>query len=231
MSSMSAKVLLAQIVLGEDSTRQFKADVKSAESLASEMAAFANTGGGTIFIGVADDGSTPGLSGQRHDPSLPLRQSHRDHQPNNLTVEKIRTGNSNIRNPILVSFVAKGLLPYHGLGSGIKRALEKWPAIDFVDDHDGCLFTATVHRKPVEELELADKGAITGQVVDLSGHPDPINDLLTVLRTDPSADYATLAEQLEVSEATVKRNIQKLKQQNRIRRIGSKKTGHWEVLE
>ena len=41
------------------------------------------------------------------------------HLPNNLTVEKIRTGNSNIRNPILVSYVAKGLLPYHGLGSGI----------------------------------------------------------------------------------------------------------------
>ena len=76
------------------------------------------------------------------------------HLPNNLTVEKIRTGNSNIRNPILVSFVAKGLLPYHGLGSGIKRALEKWPAIDFTDDHDGCLFTATVHRKALEELEL-----------------------------------------------------------------------------
>jgi len=30
------------------------------------------------------------------------------HLPNNLTVEKIRTGNSNIRNPILASFVAKG---------------------------------------------------------------------------------------------------------------------------
>jgi ATP-dependent DNA helicase RecG len=38
--------------------------VKNADSLASEMAAFANTNGGTIFIGVADDGSTPGLSGQ-----------------------------------------------------------------------------------------------------------------------------------------------------------------------
>jgi len=49
------------------------------------------------------------------------------HLPNNLTVEKIRTGNSNIRNPILVSYVAKGLLPYHGLGSGIKRALSRWP--------------------------------------------------------------------------------------------------------
>jgi ATP-dependent DNA helicase RecG len=41
-------------------------------------------------------------------------------------VEKIRAGISNIRNPILVSYVAKWLLPYHGLGSGIKRALEGW---------------------------------------------------------------------------------------------------------
>lgn len=153
------------------------------------------------------------------------------HLPNNLTVEKIRAGNSNIRNPILVSYVAKGLLPYHGLGSGIKRSVEKWPDIVFADDHDGCLFTATVHRKPVEELELADKGALTGHAIGVSGQPDPINGLLNALRADPSADYATLAERLAVSETTVKRNIRKLKQQNRIRRVGSKKTGHWEVME
>jgi ATP-dependent DNA helicase RecG len=160
------------------------------------------------------------------------------HLPNNLTVEKIRVGNSNIRNPILVSYAAKGLLPYHGLGSGIKRALEKWPAIDFIDDHDGCLFTATVHRKPVKELDLADKGELevqeaplSGQEALLSGQGDPINDLLNAIRIDPAAGYATLAERLNVSGATVKRNIQKLKQQNRIRRIGSKKNGHWEIME
>ncbi|MGG7056246.1 AlbA family DNA-binding domain-containing protein [Nitrosomonas sp. ANs5] len=61
---MNRSDLLAQIALGEDSTRQFKADIKNADSLASEIAAFANTNGGTIFIGVADDGSTRGLSGQ-----------------------------------------------------------------------------------------------------------------------------------------------------------------------
>ena len=61
---------------------------------------------------------------------------------------KLRTGNSNIRNPILVSYIAKGLLPYRGLGSGIKRALEDWPEIDFNDDREGSLFTATIHRKP-----------------------------------------------------------------------------------
>jgi ATP-dependent DNA helicase RecG len=38
-------------------------------------------------------------------------------------------------------------LPYRGLGSGIKRALNHWPEIDFTDDRDGNLFTAVVRRK------------------------------------------------------------------------------------
>ncbi|GEM_PF-5529137 len=38
------------------------------------------------------------------------------------------------------------------------------------------------------ELVEADEGALTGQVAGLSGQPDPINGLSTVLRTDPSAD-------------------------------------------
>ena len=73
------------------------------------------------------------------------------HLPNNLTVEKIQAGNSNIRNPVLMSFAAKKILPYHGLASGIKRALEHWSDIAFSDDRDGCLFTATVWRKRIGE--------------------------------------------------------------------------------
>ncbi len=69
------------------------------------------------------------------------------HLPNHLTVEKIKTGNSNIRNPILASYVAKGLLPYKGLGSGITRALNAWPHIDFIEDREGCLFTVKIARK------------------------------------------------------------------------------------
>ena len=161
------------------------------------------------------------------------------HLPNNLTVEKIRAGNSNTRNPILVSYVAKGLLPYHGLGSGIQRALEQWPKIEFTDDHDGCLFRVTVTRKPVAELDLVEEiapkneNAPTNAPIkgDLSGQPDPINDLLNAIRKAPDADYSYLAKATEVSEATVKRNLQKLKNQQRIRRVGSKKTGHWEIID
>ncbi len=68
--------------------------------------------------------------------------------PNHLTVGKIRTGNSIQRNPILASFTAKGLLPYRGLGTGVRRALQDWPQIDFLDDRENCLFHTVVHRKP-----------------------------------------------------------------------------------
>ncbi len=69
------------------------------------------------------------------------------HLPNNLTVDKIKTGISNIRNPVIASHVAKGLLPYRGLGSGIKRALKAWPEINFIDDRDGNMFIASVQRQ------------------------------------------------------------------------------------
>ncbi|NLF25933.1 MAG: ATP-binding protein, partial [Deltaproteobacteria bacterium] len=62
--SLTEHDLLAQIALGEDSSRQFKANIHNAESLVAEMAAFANTDGGTIYLGVTDHGNMPGLSRQ-----------------------------------------------------------------------------------------------------------------------------------------------------------------------
>ncbi len=70
------------------------------------------------------------------------------HLPNNLTIANIKAGNSNQRNPILASF-ANHLLPYRGFGSGILRALENHPNIDFIDDRDGNLFKCIIHRPPI----------------------------------------------------------------------------------
>ena len=70
------------------------------------------------------------------------------HLPNNLTIENIKAGNSNIRNPILASFAAK-LLPYRGLGSGLLRVLRAYPAIELIDDRKGNLFKVIVARPKV----------------------------------------------------------------------------------
>ena len=53
-----------QILLGEDSTRQFKREPSADAKMAGEIVAFANSGGGRIFVGVEKDGSIAGLTGE-----------------------------------------------------------------------------------------------------------------------------------------------------------------------
>jgi ATP-dependent DNA helicase RecG len=53
-----------QLLLGEDSTRQFKREPSADVKMAGEIVAFANSGGGVIFVGVEKDGSIAGLTGK-----------------------------------------------------------------------------------------------------------------------------------------------------------------------
>lgn len=165
------------------------------------------------------------------------------HLPNNLTVEKIKAGNSNIRNPILVSYAAKGLLPYHGLGSGINRALENWPHIEFIDDRDGCLFKSIVHRAPLDASPLVtvspEMSLMTSEIKVLSPEMLPekfdpslemASVMLAMLRQQPKMTSKKLAETLGVSKRTVLRHLERLKETGAIRRVGPTKGGEWEVL-
>ena len=65
--------------------------------------------------------------------------------PNSLTIENIKSGNSAIRNDLLCSYCVK-TMPYRGLGSGIIRALEKQPNIEFINDVDGEQFIVKIPR-------------------------------------------------------------------------------------
>ncbi len=67
--------------------------------------------------------------------------------PNNLTVENIRNGVSNIRNPLIASFATKEL-PYRGIGTGIRRAVAAVPALSLESSNEENLFTATIPRRP-----------------------------------------------------------------------------------
>lgn len=143
------------------------------------------------------------------------------HLPNNLTIEKIRSGNSNIRNPILVTFIAKGLLPYKGLGSGIKRALEAWPNIDFIDDKDGCLFTVIIHRKEVSVSTIISEKS-SEKTEDL---------ILRLLNDNARVSIKELAENMGLTSRAIEKQIARLKDEKRIRRVGPDKGGYWEVIK
>ena len=67
--------------------------------------------------------------------------------------------------------------------------------------------------------------------------PDPINTfsdpikqrLYQAVLRDGSLNYAGYAALIGVSEATIKRRLNELKKEGVIVRIGSNKTGHWEI--
>jgi fido (protein-threonine AMPylation protein)/biotin operon repressor len=65
---------------------------------------------------------------------------------------------------------------------------------------------------------------------------DPVNDpvklnILQQLRQKQNANYVELAEMTGCSASTIKRHIQELKKLGLIKRIGSDKTGYWQIVE
>jgi predicted HTH transcriptional regulator len=80
--------------------------------------------------------------------------------PDSLSIEDIRRGKSNRRNPTLSEHAFR-LLPYRGMGSGIPRALGEWPQIELINEAGGNQFTARVQRPKAQGA-----GSATPQVTD-----------------------------------------------------------------
>jgi predicted HTH transcriptional regulator len=68
---MDERESLQQLISrGEGKALEFKSAVPSPQHLAREIAAFANSGGGTILLGVHEDGTIPGIFGSDAQRSL-----------------------------------------------------------------------------------------------------------------------------------------------------------------
>lgn len=118
-----------------------------------------------------------------------------------------------------LSFLVR--IPCHEGEEGISRALLNGNENDSVNDGN----------KPVND--------------PVNGKNDPVNDLVkgeetleknlhsvyNIINGSPSATYSDIANQLNKSIATVKRNLQKLKEFGIIKREGADKTGRWIILK
>lgn len=65
--------------------------------------------------------------------------------PNSLTEQQIKRGVRRTRNSLIAS-LAPDLMQYRGAGSGILRALQAYPNIDFFNDIEADQFKVTIHR-------------------------------------------------------------------------------------
>ena len=146
--------------------------------------------------------------------------------PNHLTIPKIMSGISIIRNPILCSYVSKGLLPYSGLGTGIQRALEKYPHIVFIDDKDSNQFKVIIQRNLENETLYGTINGTLNETIEGTNLS-----LLSLVKENPEISYDELAIKLNKGRSTIYRNIVKMRKENKLKRIGSKKSGSWLVTD
>ena len=74
----------------------------------------------------------------------------------------------------------------------------------------------------------------TQTVVDVPANV-PVNELsdkiLTMVRANPKVTAQKMALALGVADKTIKRHLKTLGEQGRIQRVGSDKSGHWEIID
>jgi len=58
-----------------------------------------------------------------------------------------------------------------------------------------------------------------------------LNEIMKLIQKDKNITILQLANILNVTDKTIKRDIAKLKNENKIARVGSLKSGHWEIID
>jgi len=168
--------------------------------------------------------------------------------PNSMDVAKMKAGRRTPRNPLLLEVLrdygyvdARGmgvrlkLIPQvlHFTGRGPENGLQD--DILFLQDDGKELdydekslgkYRQGVGKEGGVGTEcgecLLEKGEGVGKVSEK---------ILAAVRERASITIAELAIRIELTERTIERYLQKLRQQGRLRRVGGRKQGHWEVIE
>lgn len=114
---MNLTELQQTLAHGEDSRHQFKRDATNSDGLAAELAAFANSGGGWLFLGVDDDGSIAGLDGaavRRLNQLLSNAASQHVRPPVHPLTENVQTDQGIVMVVEVLDGLAKPYLDNHG---------------------------------------------------------------------------------------------------------------------
>jgi predicted HTH transcriptional regulator len=157
-----------------------------------------------------------------------------------LTKEDFFNGVSAYRNPELMR-ILKDLEMVEGLGFGMR-------GITRVYDPQIFKFTDTTLYAviPFDKEVMKSRGNVQGEEAKKSVEKSVKKTVLKtnlktnlktglkivkILKQNPKISVPQLAESLKLSLSGVKWNLKKLKEQNKIRRVGADKGGHWEVIK
>jgi len=141
-----------------------------------------------------------------------------------LTIEKIRTGMVSERRNELIAELFHRVHLIEKWGRGIRLILSKEPTTEFKEV--GTHFIVVFHRKEKGTTPRVTP-QVTPQVVLTELETKIINEIVK----NKKISRSQLAEQLGISQDTIKEYIEKLKKKKMIRRRGRTSSGYWEILQ
>ncbi|MEQ6122364.1 RNA-binding domain-containing protein [Reichenbachiella sp. MALMAid0571] len=147
-----------------------------------------------------------------------------------LTIEDLKTDNyqAQTRNKLIAEafYLTKEIEKY---GSGYRRVREKisqYPTMkfDFMENSGGYFVEISYKQQKTESKVIVINDPVN----------DPVNDrrngILQKMEENKFITREQLADGSNVSVETIKRDIRRLRDQGKLKRIGSDKTGYWEVV-
>jgi len=148
--------------------------------------------------------------------------------PDSLTVDSLLTDHSSIPfNPdIATTFFRAGLI--EAWGRGTLKIMEECrkanlPSPVFSSDSSGF---GIEFKRGLEKSSGKMSGKTSGK---MSGKTS--GKILAHIKEDTKITIPELSEKIGVTERTIERNLQKLQEENFLKRVGGAKGGHWEVIE
>jgi len=152
--------------------------------------------------------------------------------PSGLTLEDALAGGTMSRNPILTNvFRTAGVA--EGWGSGMEKMVKLCRSYGLKDplfEKMGAMFRVTFYR-PKEFDPTVGHGEAKRDSSDTEGIVQKFNDelILNAIKAGKGQSINSLVEETNLSRASVERAVQSLKELGKIRRVGNKRSGHYEV--
>jgi len=146
-----------------------------------------------------------------------------------LTIEDILKGNISKRRNPLVAELLRRIHMVEAWGRGMPLILKNAPDVKFREVAQ--IFIASFDRPSFKEADdhasPETEGKTTGKTTGKA--KGKAEALLNFLTTHPSATIPEMAAEVNLTENGVNYHLRKLKETKRLKRIGGRKEGHWQV--
>jgi predicted HTH transcriptional regulator len=216
---------------GESQTVEFKSTFD--RDVIETLVAFANTQGGTVLVGVADDGSVKGITIGKESLNEWLGQIKLSTSPSIIPdIDKIKINEKIV---VAIRVGEYPVKPINTKGKYFRRVassnhqltlseitdmyMQSYPEVDFaVEEIGGGTLVTFNQTKGVS-------GSVSGSV------NGSVNEVFDFIRKHPGVKVPDIKAALDLSTRTVRRRIKELKEKNIVAFIGADKTGGYYITD